>query len=215
MIEVEKAPEPIQLALKRAIDLVGAIVLIVLFSPLLVAIVIAIRLDSKGSPIFRQRRLGLRMQEFDILKFRTMVKDAETIGTGVFTNANDSRITKVGSWLRRYSLDELPQLFNVLFGQMSFIGPRPPVVYHPYVAENYPAMYVRRFDMKPGITGLAQVNGRANLTWPQRFVLDMQYIDNYTVMSDMAIILSTLIKVLSKEDVFPSEDFIEKNHTKT
>lgn len=200
------------LFIKRIIDLIGSIILTIILFPFIVIIAILIMVQSPGNPFFLQNRLGLRLQPFKIIKFRTMVLNAESIGSGVFTNDQDSRITRVGHFLRKYSLDEIPQLFNVLIGNMSFIGPRPPVTYFPYDANDYPQEFIPRFDMKPGITGLAQISGRTNLTWPQRFVLDKQYIQDYTIWKDFSIVFNTVLKIFKNDNVYPTQEFIDENH---
>src|SRR5699024_479670 len=145
------------LVIKRVIDLIGSVAGIIILSPLFVIISILIKLDSKGSILFKQKRLGKYGEPFYILKFRTMVENAEKIGDGLTVKTeSDTRITKVGHFLRKTSLDELPQLFNVFIGNMSLVGPRPPVTYFPYDGyEHYPEWAKARFTMKPGITGLA------------------------------------------------------------
>lgn len=171
-------------------------------------------IDSKGGVFFMQERIGLNRKKFKIIKFRTMVKNAESIGTGIFTNRKDSRITNFGSFLRKYSLDELPQIFNVLKGEMSIVGPRPPVLFHPYKIDEYPEEYLERFSYKPGITGLAQISGRTNITWEERFSFDLIYINNYSIFLDWKILLVTVINIFYKAEVYPSEDYIKNNHKK-
>jgi len=200
------------LIIKRIVDFIGALFLILLISPILIIISLLIMIEDKGNPFFLQERIGKNFKVFKIIKFRTMITNAEKIGTGVFTNENDSRITKTGKFLRRYSLDELAQIFNVLKGDMSFIGPRPPVTYFPYPIDNYPEEFKKRFSMKPGITGLAQISGRTNLIWQERFVYDIQYIENYNIVKDIEIIFKTILNVLGNKDVFPTEEFQKNNH---
>lgn len=200
------------LFIKRIIDLFGSIVLIVLFAPFFIIICFLIWFDDKSNPFFLQERIGYKMKVFRIIKFRTMVNNAESMGTGVFTNESDSRITKVGHFLRKYSLDELPQVFNVFIGNMSFIGPRPPVTYFPHPIDNYPSDFKPRFDMKPGITGLAQISGRTNLTWPQRFKYDIEYAKDFTIVKDISILFTTIKKLILRDDVYPTEEFIKENH---
>src|SRR5690625_2783136 len=134
-----------------------------------------------------------------------MVDNAEKMGSGIITFENDPRITKVGNFLRKTSLDELPQLLNVLKGDMSIVGPRPPVPYHPKKYEEYPEFQKRRFIVKPGITGYAQVNGRNNLTWDDRIELDIQYVEQFSVLLDIKIILLTIIKVFKSEDIHSTD----------
>jgi lipopolysaccharide/colanic/teichoic acid biosynthesis glycosyltransferase len=141
-----------------------------------------------------------------------MVKNAESTGTGIFTNKNDDRITNFGNFLRKYSLDELPQIFNVFKGEMSIVGPRPPVLFHPYKIDQYPEEYIKRFNFKPGITGLAQISGRTNITWEERFVFDLIYINNYSILLDVKILFTTVKNIFKKIEVYPSEEYIKNNH---
>jgi lipopolysaccharide/colanic/teichoic acid biosynthesis glycosyltransferase len=200
------------LFLKNVLDFLGSFIILILISPILVLISLSIFIEDKGIPFFLQKRIGKNQKIFKIIKFRTMILNAENMGSGVFTNEKDNRITKVGKILRKYSLDELPQLFNILKGEMSFIGPRPPVVYFPYKINEYPIEYEERFDIKPGITGLAQISGRTNLKWEERFIYDIRYKNNYSLVLDMKIILKTLAKVFASERVYPTDEFIKENH---
>jgi len=182
--------------IKRLIDL---LILFKAFIPLLVigfVIGILIKMDSKGSLLFKQKRLGEGGKVFEIYKFRTMVQNAEKIGTGIYTSRSDPRITKVGKFLRRSSLDELPQLINILKGDMSLIGPRPPVPHHPYSYEKYTSEQKKRFQVKPGVTGLAQSTGRNQLTWDERIVYDVKYVENISFLLDIKIVLKTIISLL-------------------
>jgi len=200
------------LTIKRIFDILSAFSLIILFFPLFLIISLLIMCEDKGTPFFIQERIGKDFRIFKIIKFRTMALNSETTGTGIFTNANDIRITKVGKYLRKYSLDELTQLFNVIKGDMSFIGPRPPVTYFPYQIDEYPEKYKKRFSIKPGITGLAQVCGRTNLTWHERFVYDIQYIEEYNLILDIKILARTIKNIIKKKDIFPTQEFQNKNH---
>lgn len=200
------------LFIKRIIDLLGSVILIIVFAPFFIIIGLLIWLEDKSNPFFLQERIGHRMKAFKIIKFRTMISNAESMGTGVFTNESDTRITKVGHFLRKYSLDELPQVFNVFIGNMSFIGPRPPVTYFPHPIDDYPSNFKPRFEMKPGITGLAQISGRTNLTWPQRFDYDIKYAKDFTIFKDFSILFTTIKKLIVRDDVYPTEEFIKKNH---
>jgi lipopolysaccharide/colanic/teichoic acid biosynthesis glycosyltransferase len=198
--------------MKRFTDLLFATILILLLSPIFLLLSIFILIDSKGGVFFLQDRIGLNRKKFRIIKFRTMVKNAESTGTGIFTNKNDDRITNFGNFLRKYSLDELPQIFNVFKGEMSIVGPRPPVLFHPYKIDQYPEEYVKRFNFKPGITGLAQISGRTNITWEERFVLDLIYINNYSILLDVKILFTTVKNIFKKIEVYPSEEYIKNNH---
>lgn len=198
--------------MKRFADLLFATILILLLSPIFLLLSIFILIDSKGGVFFLQDRIGLNRKKFRIIKFRTMVKNAESTGTGIFTNKNDDRITNFGNFLRKYSLDELPQIFNVFKGEMSIVGPRPPVLFHPYKIDQYPEEYIKRFNFKPGITGLAQISGRTNITWEERFVFDLIYINNYSILLDVKILFTTVKNIFKKIEVYPSEEYIKNNH---
>lgn len=184
---------------KRVLDLIGSIVGLVLFSPLIVACALAVATSSPGPVLFRQKRIGLNGRIYEIMKFRTMVDRAESMGTGLFSYEDDPRITRVGHFLRKTSLDELPQLFNVLNGSMSLVGPRPPVTYELGPWESYTAEMRRRFDVKPGITGLAQVSGRNELDWDIKVAFDNRYVElfeRYGILVDLAILARTVWVVL-------------------
>lgn len=183
--------------LKRIIDFGGAAILTIALSPLLIITALAIKVDSRGPVLFRQERLGYRGKVFKILKFRSMVVGAEKTGSGVYSYKGDNRITKVGKFIRATSLDELPQLINILKGEMSFIGPRPALTYHPWPLENYSIEQKRMFDVLPGITGWAQINGRKEVPWPERIKLNVEYVDNFSFSMDSKIFLSTFFKVLT------------------
>ena len=179
--------------MRRLIDIAVAASALVLTSPLLAAAVLAIRLESRGGAIYRQRRAGKDGVAFDVFKLRTMVDGADVLGAGLAVNAGDSRITRVGALLRRTSLDELPNLFNVLRGDMSLIGPRPTL---PVQVAQYSQRQRRRLAVKPGITGWAQVNGRASLPWPERIELDLYYIEHRSLALDLKILARTPAMVL-------------------
>jgi lipopolysaccharide/colanic/teichoic acid biosynthesis glycosyltransferase len=179
--------------IRRAIDIVVSALLLALSSPVLLGAIIAIRLTSRGPAIYRQRRSGRYGEQFDMLKLRTMVDGAEHIGAGLAVNANDSRITRVGAVLRRTSLDELPNLVNVLLGEMTLVGPRPTL---PAQVAQYTARQHGRLSVKPGITGWAQINGRAALPWSERIELDLYYIEHRSLLLDLKILLRTPTLVL-------------------
>lgn len=182
---------------KRILDLLGAIVLCIILSPVLAVTALAVRLDSNGPVLFRQDRLGYKGKVFRILKFRSMVVGAEQQGSGVYSFKGDNRITKVGKFIRATSLDELPQLFNIIKGEMSFIGPRPALTYHPWPLENYNEEQRRMFDVLPGITGWAQINGRKEVPWPDRIKLNVEYVDRLSFMMDFKILCLTFFKVIT------------------
>jgi len=185
--------------IRRAVDICVSACALVLASPLIVAAMIAIRLESPGPVIYRQRRVGLGGHEFDVLKLRTMVDGAEHVGAGLAVNESDPRITRVGALLRRTSLDELPNLVNVLRGEMSLIGPRPTL---PVQVEQYTERERGRLAIRPGITGWAQVNGRATLPWPERIELDLYYIEHRSLSLDITILRRTVQMVLGGSDLY-------------
>lgn len=193
----------INLFLKRLIDLFGSILGVIILLPFFVIIAALIKLTSKGPIFFTQERLGRHGKVFKIIKFRTMVINAEKIGDGLFVKSErDNRITKIGQFLRATSLDELPQLFNILKGEMSLVGPRPPVTYHPYKYEEYDRSQKKRFDMKPGMTGLAQITVRNSLPWDKRIPIDVEYVEKFNIWLDIKILLLTLLKIFKKESIY-------------
>lgn len=198
------------LIIKRMIDLFGSLLGVIVISPILIIIALSIKLTSKGPVFFKQDRLGQNGRIFKILKFRTMVVNAEKLGDGLTVKSKyDIRITKVGKVLRATSLDELPQLLNVLFGQMSLVGPRPPVTYFPYNGYNcYPDWAKKRFNVRPGITGLAQVTVRNSVSWDERIVVDNRYIDSFNLGLDIKILFQTLIKLFKSENIYMETDNI-------
>jgi lipopolysaccharide/colanic/teichoic acid biosynthesis glycosyltransferase len=179
--------------IRRLVDLLVAAALLLLTAPILLAAALAVRLDSPGPAFYRQRRAGLRGEQFDMLKLRTMVDGAEHVGAGLAVDAGDARITRVGAFLRRTSLDELPNLLNVVRGEMSLIGPRPTL---PAQVAQYTARQHGRLSVKPGITGWAQVNGRASLPWSERIELDLFYVEHRSLLLDLRIVLRTPLLVL-------------------
>jgi lipopolysaccharide/colanic/teichoic acid biosynthesis glycosyltransferase len=172
----------------RALDVAGASVALALASPALGLAALAVKLEDGGSVLYRQRRVGLHGEEFELLKLRTMVEGAERQGAGWAVNEGDPRITRVGRFLRRLSLDELPQLWNVVRGDMSLIGPRPTLAYQ---VERYTPRQRRRLEVKPGITGWAQIHGRARVPWEQRIELDVWYVEHRSPLVDLRILLRT------------------------
>lgn len=202
------------LALKRIVDIFGSLVGLVILLPLMIIIAILIKLTSEGPVIFKQERLGKNGRVFKIYKFRTMVVNAENIGDGLTVKSeSDSRITKVGRILRKTSLDELPQLFNVLVGHMSLVGPRPPVTYHPYDGYNsYPNWAKKRFKMKPGVTGLAQITVRNSATWDERIKVDNEYIDKFNIWLDIKILFMTIKSVFKSQNIYSNESNREEKN---
>ena len=170
---------------KRWLDVTLAAAAMVPAAPLMALAAVAIRLESHGHPIYRQRRVGLHGHEFDVVKLRTMVTGAEKIGAGLSVDEGDTRITRVGALLRRTSLDELPNLLNILRGEMSIVGPRPTLKVQ---VDQYTDRQRRRLEARPGLTGWAQVNGRASLPWPERIELDIWYLEHASLRLDLRII---------------------------
>jgi lipopolysaccharide/colanic/teichoic acid biosynthesis glycosyltransferase len=187
---------------RRLVDVVVAAAALTVSAPILLAAMVAIRIESPGSPIYRQRRIGLRGRPFEVIKLRTMVSGAERMGAGLAVDAEDPRITRVGAFLRRTAIDELPQLVNVLRGDMSLIGPRPTL---PQQVEAYDERQRGRLAIKPGLTGWAQVNGRASLPWSQRIELDLWYIEHRSPALDARILARTVRVLLGGEGVYKGE----------
>jgi lipopolysaccharide/colanic/teichoic acid biosynthesis glycosyltransferase len=175
--------------LPRALDTAIALGGLVLTAPFLLVAMVAIRLDSRGPAIYRQRRVGLRGAEFGLLKLRTMLRGADPVGVGTAVTPDDPRVTRVGRFLRRLSLDELPNLVNVLRGEMAIVGPRPTI---PAQVDLYTAEQRRRLEVRPGMTGWAQVHGRAGIPWEERIELDVWYVDHRTAWLDLRILARTL-----------------------
>lgn len=199
----------IQLAVKHALDRVVAGLLLILLSPLLILLAGLIVLDTGWPPLFVQERVGRGGNTFLIYKFRTMVKDAVHQGLGTTVAAADARITRVGGWLRVWSLDELPQLMNIVKGDMSLVGPRPTFAYQ--VAQ-YSPFQRRRLEVKPGVTGWAQVNGRNALPWVKRIELDVWYVDHFSLWLDLRILLRTVGVFVRREGLYGeggvNDDFV-------
>jgi lipopolysaccharide/colanic/teichoic acid biosynthesis glycosyltransferase len=188
--------------LRRAVDVLASAAILALSAPLLLLAAIAIRLESRGPVLYRQRRSGLHGEQFEALKLRTMVDRAEHLGAGLAIDAGDPRVTRVGALLRRSSIDELPNLLNVLRGEMTLIGPRPTL---PLQVERYTERQRGRLTVKPGITGWAQVNGRASLPWPERMELDLYYIEHRSLALDLRILWRTVSMVLGGSGLYKGE----------
>lgn len=188
------------LIIKRIFDIIFSILGIIICIPIFIVVGIAIEIDSKGPIIFKQKRLGKAGKEFYIYKFRTMIVGAEKMGTGVYSKKDDNRVTRVGKVIRLTSIDELPQLVNILKGEMSFIGPRPVLTYHPWKYEEYTKEQLRRFEVRPGITGWAQVNGRKCIEWNKRIQLDNYYVENISLLLDLKILVKTVKTIFSMEN---------------
>ena len=185
---------------KRFCEIVLSMLALIILSLLMAVTAIAIKLESEGPVIFKQDRLGKNGKVFKIYKFRSMCVGAEHTGTGVYSGADDMRVTKVGQIIRATSIDELPQLVNILKGEMSFVGPRPPLTYHPWSIEEYTKEQLHMFDVPPGITGWAQVHGRKEVEWHERIQLNCWYVDHMSLLLDLKILFLTVFKVLRNED---------------
>lgn len=186
--------------IKRILDIVVAFVSLIILSPLMLVTALLIKLDSKGPALFKQDRIGKDGRVFKIYKFRSMCENAEHTGSGVYSGADDMRVTKVGKVIRATSIDELPQLINIIKGDMSFIGPRPPLTYHPWDISEYTNEQLHMFDVCPGISGWAQVNGRKDVEWHKRIELNCWYVDHMCLWLDIKILILTVVKVLKNED---------------
>jgi lipopolysaccharide/colanic/teichoic acid biosynthesis glycosyltransferase len=187
------------MTVKRLMDLAIALPAALLSAPLIAILWVIIWLESPGDPIFRQTRAGLKGQPFEIYKLRTMVQNAQAMGAGDAIVAGDARLTRSGKLLRRTSLDELPNLWNVLRGEMSIVGPRPTL---PSQVEKYDDRQRIRLDVRPGITGWAQINGRASLTWPQRIELDIYYVEHRSTRLDLEILKRTFGTLFAGADLY-------------
>ena len=177
----------------------SAILLMLGAIPLLI-VALVVKLESKGPALFKQERLGMNGKVFRIYKFRSMVVGAEKQGSGVYSGKNDARVTKVGKIIRATSIDELPQLINILKGEMSFIGPRPALTYHPWPFEEYTEEQKKMFAVRPGVTGWAQVNGRKEVEWPRRIEMNVWYVENMSFVLDLKIFFKTIFKVFTNAD---------------
>ena len=188
--------------MSRPLDLLASLVLLAVAAPVLGLAALAIRLESRGPVLYRQRRVGLHGHPFELWKLRTMVRGAETMGAGVYVLEGDPRITRVGRLLRRYSLDELPNLVNVVRGEMAIVGPRPTVAEQ---VDRYTERQRRRLEVKPGITGWAQVNGRTSLPWPERIELDVWYVEHRSLLLDLRILARTARMLASGRGLYSEE----------
>lgn len=186
--------------IKRCIDCtLMSIALILTIIPMAI-VALAVKIDSPGPILFKQDRIGKNGKVFKILKFRSMCVGAEKTGSGVYSGKGDARVTRVGKIIRATSLDELPQIFNILRGDMSLIGPRPPLTYHPWEYSEYTDEQRRMFDVRPGMTGWAQVHGRKDVEWHKRIELNVWYVDHISFWLDIKIFFMTIFKVLTNAD---------------
>ncbi|MEE1125033.1 MAG: sugar transferase [Acutalibacteraceae bacterium] len=184
---------------KRAFGIFFALLGLIVTSPIMLIIAILIKLESPGPVIFKQPRIGKDGKVFEFYKFRSMCNNAEKTGSGVYSDKNDSRVTKVGKFIRATSLDEIPQFVNVLKGDMAFIGPRPPLTYHPWTFDKYTEHQKKMFNVRPGLTGWAQVHGRKQVEWNKRIELNVWYVENLSFLLDLRILFTTVLK-LFKDD---------------
>jgi Sugar transferases involved in lipopolysaccharide synthesis len=183
---------------KRIVDVLISVLGLMLLSPVFFVVAMAIKMESKGPVIFKQKRLGKNGKVFEIYKFRSMCEGAEK--GGVYEKKGDSRVTKVGKIIRKTSIDEIPQFINILKGEMSLIGPRPPLTYHPWPVEDYTNKQKRMFEVRPGVTGWAQVNGRKEVEWNRRIELNIEYVEKMSLAFDVLIFIKTVSKVLGMKD---------------
>jgi|LSQX01.2.fsa_nt_gb lipopolysaccharide/colanic/teichoic acid biosynthesis glycosyltransferase len=193
------------LAMKRSFDILLSILAIVLLSPFLCVLSIFLVIESGSPVLFAQQRVGLKGKPFRILKFRSMIPNAVNVGLGLRTSEDDPRVTRVGKFMREYHLDELPQLINVLKGDMSIVGPRPTILSQ---VETYTPFERRRLEVRPGITGLAQVSGNNELSWEERIKLDVYYVDNMSFLMDLKIILRTFSTVANREGLYGEDGMV-------
>ncbi len=196
------------LKIKRLIDIVLSLTGLILLSPIMLITAVAIKSESPGPVIFQQERLGLNGKVFKIYKFRSMCVGAEK--GGVYEKKGDVRVTKVGKIIRKTSIDELPQFINILKGEMSLIGPRPALTYHPWTYDKYTDEQKRMFHVRPGVTGWAQVNGRKEVEWPRRIELNVEYVDKMSLMFDLMIFFKTVFKVVAMKDNVNVGETVEK-----
>jgi lipopolysaccharide/colanic/teichoic acid biosynthesis glycosyltransferase len=187
---------------KRALDVTVAGAMLALSSPIVALAALAVRLESHGHPIYRQRRVGLKGHAFEVYKLRTMVSGAEYMGAGMAVDEGDTRITKIGAILRRTSIDELPNLVNVIKGEMSLVGPRPTLQVQ---VDAYTDRQKQRLDVRPGLTGWAQVNGRASLPWPERIELDLHYIEHASLRMDLRILVLSARMAITGHGLYRGE----------
>jgi len=195
---------------KRFLDVLISVIALIVASPFMLITAILIKLESKGPVIFKQERLGKGGKVFWIYKFRSMCVGAEKTGSGVYSGKGDARVTKVGRIIRATSIDELPQLINILKGDMSIIGPRPPLTYHPWPVEEYTPEQFRMFELRPGITGWAQTHGRKDVEWHKRIELNVWYVDHVSLWLDIKILFLTVFKVVTNADNENKEETLKK-----
>ena len=185
---------------KRFFDIIAALLILLILSPLMLITAVLIKLTSRGPVVFKQERLGRDGKVFVMYKFRSMKVNSEHTGSGVYSGAGDTRVTRLGRILRATSIDELPQMINILRGDMSFIGPRPPLTYHPWPPDRYTDEQRRMFEVRPGISGWAQVHGRKGVEWNERIRMNVWYVDHVSFLLDVKILFLTIARVITNAD---------------
>ena len=185
---------------KRFFDIIAALLILLILSPLMLITAVLIKLTSRGPVVFKQERLGRDGKVFVMYKFRSMKVNSEHTGSGVYSGAGDTRVTRLGRILRATSIDELPQMINILRGDMSFIGPRPPLTYHPWPPDRYTDEQLRMFEVRPGISGWAQVHGRKGVEWNERIRMNVWYVDHVSFLLDVKILFLTIARVITNAD---------------
>lgn len=195
---------------KRIIDIIIALLVLIIGAIPMLIVAMLIKLESPGPVLFKQERIGRGAKVFKIIKFRSMCVNAEHTGSGVYSGKGDARVTKVGRVIRATSIDELPQFINVLKGEMSLIGPRPPLTYHPWPIEEYTKEQLRMFDVRPGLTGWAQVNGRKEVEWHKRIELNVWYVDHISFGLDFKIFFMTIFKIFTNADNANTGETVKK-----
>ena len=202
------------MAFKRGMDIAVSGVGLVIASPIMLLTAILIKIDSPGKVLFMQERIGKDGKVFKIAKFRSMCTGAEHTGSGVYSGKDDARVTRVGKFIRATSIDELPQLYNILKGDMSLIGPRPPLTYHPWTIDKYTEEQRHMFDVRPGITGWAQIHGRKSVEWNKRIELNVWYVRHISFWLDLKIFFMTFLKVLRNDDNENTGETVIKQNVK-
>lgn len=199
---------------KRGMDIVISGIGLIIASPIMLLTAVLIKIDSPGKVLFMQERIGKDGKVFKIAKFRSMCTGAEHTGSGVYSEKNDARVTRVGKFIRATSIDELPQLYNILKGDMSLIGPRPPLTYHPWTINKYTEEQMHMFDVRPGITGWAQIHGRKSVEWNKRIELNVWYVRHISFWLDLKIFFMTFLKVLRNDDNENTGETVIKENVK-
>lgn len=195
---------------KRIIDIIIAILVLIVGAIPMLIVALLIKIESPGPVLFKQERIGRDGKVFKIFKFRSMKVGAEKTGSGVYSGKGDPRVTKIGRIIRATSIDELPQFVNVLKGEMSLIGPRPPLTYHPWPIEEYTKEQFRMFEVRPGMTGWAQVNGRKDVEWHKRIELNVWYVDHISFALDCKIFFLTIFKIFTNADNANTGETVKK-----